>query len=140
MSLRPFHLAIPVDDLEKVDRFYSDVIGCGRGRQSEDWIDFDFYGHQLVAHLKPEECNVVSTSTVDGAQVPVRHFGVVLKREQWEALRDRIQAAGVNFILEPQIRFKGKPGEQGTMFVLDPSANALEFKYYEDDTMLFATE
>ena len=116
MTLSPFHLAIPVDDLEKADAFYGGVVGCASGRRSDQWIDFDFFGHQLVTHLAPDECGRAATNTVDGKQVPARHFGVVLEPKDWERLATRLEAAGVEFIIEPGIRFKGEPGEQGTFF------------------------
>ncbi len=137
MPLQPFHLAIPVDDLASAEAFYGTLMGCRTGRRSADWIDFDFFGHQLVAHLAPEECGQAATNRVDGKQVPVRHFGVVLAPDQWQALAGRFRAAGAEFIIEPGIRFAGEPGEQGTFFLLDPAGNALEFKYFEDMDALF---
>ncbi len=134
-----FHLAIPVDDLVKAEAFYGDLIGCARGRRSESWIDFDFFGHQLVTHLAPEECGRAETNAVDGHDVPVRHFGVVMDPADWRALADRLEAAGVDFIIEPNVRFAGQPGEQGTFFLLDPAGNALEFKCFADMAQLFAT-
>ena len=139
-ELRPFHLAIPVDDLAKAEAFYGDVFGCAEGRRSEQWIDYNFFGHQLVAHMAPEECARAATNTVDGKAVPTRHFGVVLEKDDWQALADRLQERGVDFIIEPGVRFEGKPGEQGTFFLLDPAGNALEFKYFDDLSQLFATE
>ncbi len=138
-ALQPFHLAIPVDDLEKAEAFYGRVMGCASGRRSDRWIDFNFFGHQLVVHLAAEECARAATSEVDGKSVPVRHFGVVLGADDWRGLADRLKAANVAFIIKPGIRFKGKPGEQGTFFLLDPAGNALEFKYFEDMDQLFAT-
>lgn len=135
----PFHLAIPVDDLAAAEAFYGDLLGCPRGRRSDAWIDFDFYGHQLVAHLSPEECRAARTNAVDAHDVPVRHFGVVLSQSAWRTLADRLARAGADFLIEPDIRFKGEPGEQGTFFVRDPSGNALEFKCFADIRMLFAT-
>ncbi|MEM7661054.1 MAG: VOC family protein [Pseudomonadota bacterium] len=137
MGLQPFHLAIPVDDLTKAEAFYGDLMGCTTGRRSNDWIDFNFYGHQLVTHLSPEACGEVATSTVDGKQVPVKHFGVVLTPDQWRGLADRLKKADTEFVIEPGIRFEGQPGEQGTFFLLDPAGNALEFKYFEDMDALF---
>ncbi len=137
-ALRPFHLAIPVDDLAAADAFYSEAMGCAHGRRSERWIDFDFFGHQLVVHLAPEDCRAASTNPVDGEAVPARHFGVVLDREDWTALAARLKASGVPFIIEPGVRFEGEPGEQGTFFVRDPAGNALEFKYFDDPAQLFA--
>lgn len=139
MTLSPFHLAIAVDDLKKAEVFYGEVLGCARGRRSERWIDFDFFGHQLVTHLAPEECGRAATNEVDGKQAPVRHFGVVLDPEDWRALAGRLEAAKAAFIIEPGIRFKGEPGEQGTFFLLDPAGNALEFKCFKDRAQLFAT-
>ncbi len=137
--MRPFHLAFPVHDLAAARAFYRDVLGCGEGRSSDQWIDFDLYGHQIVAHLAPAAKPVATSNPVDGHDVPVPHFGVVLTMEQWEGLAARLQAAGIRFGIEPHIRFKGQPGEQATMFFLDPSGNALEFKAFADDAMLFAT-
>ena len=133
-----FHLAFPVHDLDAARRFYGGVIGCPEGRSSANWIDFDFYGHQLVAHLAPEECGHVATSAVDGHQVPARHFGAIIARDAWEALADRLRAANIEFVIEPYIRFAGLPGEQATMFFLDPSGNALEFKAFGDMSQVFA--
>ncbi|MEY3703382.1 MAG: hypothetical protein RLZZ561_1002 [Pseudomonadota bacterium] len=137
--MRPFHLAFPVHDLAAARAFYRDVLGCGEGRSSEQWIDFDLYGHQIVAHLDPAAKPVATSNPVDGHDVPVPHFGVVLTMDQWEGLAARLRAAGIRFGIEPHIRFKGQPGEQATMFFLDPSGNALEFKAFADDAMLFAT-
>lgn len=137
MPLQPFHLAIPVDDLKAAEAFYGGLIGCAQGRRSEHWIDFDFFGHQLVTHLAPEDCSRAVTNEVDGEAVPVRHFGVVLTPDQWRALADKLEAAGTDFIIAPGIRFKGEAGEQGTFFLLDPAGNALEFKYFEDMAALF---
>ncbi len=138
MIQRPFHLAFPVHDLAAARSFYGDLLGCPEGRSSPDWIDFDLYGHQVVAHLAPHEARPASTNAVDGDQVPVRHFGVVLPMPEWEALAERLSAAGVRFIIEPHVRFKGEVGEQATMFFLDPSGNALEFKAFKDLKSLFA--
>lgn len=137
--MRPFHLAFPVHDLAAARAFYRDVLGCGEGRSSDQWIDFDLYGHQIVAHLDPAAKPVATSNPVDGHDVPVPHFGVVLTMDQWEGLAARLRAAGIRFGIEPHIRFKGQPGEQATMFFLDPSGNALEFKAFADDAMLFAT-
>ena len=133
-----FHLAFPVHDLEAARRFYGGLIGCPEGRSSANWIDFDFFGHQLVAHLAPDECGAVATSSVDGHQVPARHFGAIIDRDAWQALADRLRAAGVQFVIEPYIRFAGLPGEQATMFFMDPSGNALEFKSFKDLGQVFA--
>lgn len=137
--MRPFHLAFPVHDLAAARAFYRGVLGCGEGRSSDHWIDFDLYGHQIVAHLDPEARPSGTTNPVDGHDVPVPHFGVVLTMPQWEALADRLRAAGIRFGIEPHIRFQGQPGEQATMFFRDPSGNALEFKAFADDANLFAT-
>ena len=137
MSLRPFHLAFPVHDLAAARRFYGETMGCPEGRSSAEWVDFDFYGHQIVAHLAPEEAGHRQTSAVDGEQVPVRHFGVILDLETWGLLAERLKAAGTKFIIEPQVRFQGLPGEQATLFFLDPSGNALEFKAFGLDGELF---
>jgi len=137
-AIPPFHLALPVDDLAAAEKFYGEVLGCPKGRQSPDWIDFNFFGHQLVVHLSPEECRAAATSLVDGEHVPVRHFGTVLPKVEWEAVASRLQYADVNFIIAPTIRHKGKPGEQGTFFVADPARNALEFKWFANEDELFA--
>ena len=139
-QLRPFHLAFPVHDLAAARSFYGGILGCAEGRSSDQWIDFDFYGHQIVAHLDPSAKPVAVANAVDGPHVPVPHFGVVLTMADWEALADRARAAGITFGIEPYVRFKGQPGEQATMFFCDPSGNALEFKAFADDAMLFATE
>lgn len=138
MAVHPFHLAFPVHDLAAARAFYGELLRCPEGRSSEDWIDFDLYGHQVVAHLAPDEARQAATNAVDGDQVPVRHFGVVLPMEDWQALADRLKAAGVSFVIEPHVRFKGQVGEQATMFFLDPSGNALEFKAFRDIASLFA--
>ncbi|MDP1617194.1 VOC family protein [Phenylobacterium sp.] len=138
MTRPRFHLAFPVRDLAEARAFYGDLLGCAEGRSSPDWIDFDFYGHQIVAHLAPDEVGHRQTSAVDGEQVPVRHFGVILTLQAWQDLADRLQAAGTDFIIAPQVRFKGQPGEQATLFFLDPSGNALEFKAFANDDMVFA--
>jgi hypothetical protein len=138
MHLPRFHLAFPVRDLAEARAFYGGLLGCPEGRSSDEWVDFDFRGHQIVAHLSPAEVGHEGTSPVDGEEVPVRHFGVILTLPEWEELAARLKAAGVRFIIEPQVRFKGQPGEQATMFFLDPSGNALEFKAFADDSMVFA--
>jgi uncharacterized protein len=138
-SMPPFHLAFPVTSLAKVRAFYGDLLGCPEGRSAESWVDFNFYGHQIVAHLSPEEAGHRRTSAVDGDEVPVRHFGVVLDMAAWQQLADRLADAGTRFIIEPHVRFKGQPGEQATMFLLDPCGNALEFKAFAHMDKLFAT-
>lgn len=138
MALPPFHLAFPVHDLSAARRFYGDLLGCAEGRSSAEWVDFDFYGHQIVAHLAPAEAGHRHTNAVDGDAIPVRHFGVVLELGAWRALADKLTAAGVRFIVEPHVRFEGQVGEQSTLFLLDPSGNALEFKAFRDPTRLFA--
>lgn len=135
-----FHLAIPVTDLAEARAFYGGLLGCPEGRSSDAWVDFDFYGHQVVAHLAPDEAGHRKSSAVDGKQVPVRHFGVILDMETWQALADKLRAAGVEFVIEPYVRFAGQPGEQATMFLLDPCGNALEFKAFADMSRVFATE
>ena len=134
----PFHLAFPVDDLSAARAFYGGLLGCPEGRSSESWIDFDFYGHQVVAHLSPGEVGRAASNQVDGKDVPVRHFGVILPWDAWHALADRLRQAGVRFIIEPGIRFAGQVGEQATMFFLDPAGNALEFKSFRDMARIFA--
>lgn len=169
--MRPprFHLAIPVADLEAARTFYAGLLGCGVGRESDTWIDFDFFGHQVTVHLSPAETPLAAsgaaaphptwkrgslarigggrdarvpreaaTNPVDGKQVPVRHFGVILDWEAWHALADRLRRAGVDFLIEPYVRFRGQIGEQATLFVLDPSRNGLEFKAFKDESRLFA--
>jgi extradiol dioxygenase family protein len=137
-QMPPFHLAFPVHSLEAARAFYGELLGCPEGRSSPEWVDFNFYGHQIVAHLSPEEAGHRNTSAVDGDNVPVRHFGAVLSMSQWEQLADKLTAAGTKFVIEPHIRFKGQVGEQATMFFLDPSGNALEFKAFADMASLFA--
>lgn len=136
-TLAPFHLAFPVRDLEAAREFYTRVLGCGVGRSSDNWIDFDLYGHQIVAHLV-QEAPTGHHNPVDGHDVPVPHFGLVLDWESWEALAQRLRKAGVKFVIEPYVRFAGQTGEQATMFLLDPSGNALEFKAFRDPAQLFA--
>lgn len=138
MTIPPFHLAFPVDDLAAARAFYGGVIGCPEGRSSDQWIDFDFYGHQIVTHLAPEAGDRMS-NPVDGHDVPVPHFGVVLSIAQWEELAGRLTEAGTEFVIEPTIRFKGQSGEQATMFLRDPAGNALEFKAFADMGQLFAS-
>lgn len=138
LPLRPFHLAFPVSDLDAARRFYGGLLGCPEGRSSPEWIDFNLYGHQIVAHLAPSEAGHRSTSAVDGDQVPVRHFGVVLSMDEWDALATRLRAEGVKFVIEPHVRFRGEVGEQATMFFLDPCGNALEFKAFANIDSLFA--
>ena len=139
MSLPPFHLAFPVHDLAKARGFYGGLMGCEEGRSSDEWIDFNFHGHQIVAHLAPERSDDAATNHVDGHGVPVPHFGLVLDMSAWEALAERLGEAGTDFVIEPTVRFKGKPGEQATMFLRDPSGNALEFKAFADPDQLFAS-
>ena len=139
VPLTPFHIAFPVDDLDAARHFYGTTLGCPEGRSSSQWIDFDLYGHQIVAHLKPSSSgNKAHHNPVDGRDVPVPHFGVVLPMDAWEALADRLRRAGITFIIDPYIRFKGEVGEQATMFFLDPAGNALEFKAFADINQLFA--
>ena len=139
-KLMPFHVAVPVYDLEAARKFYSEVLGCAEGRTSELWTDFDLYGHQFVIHYKPRPVGdqPVHTNPVDGQDVPVPHFGVVLEWDEWQLLAERLKQKGIRFIIEPGIRFKGLPGEQATMFFADPSGNALEFKTFKDLGQLFA--
>jgi extradiol dioxygenase family protein len=136
--LRPFHLAFPVRDLAEARAFYGGLLGCGEGRHSDQWIDFDLFGHQVVAHLDRAAGRARHANPVDGKAVPVPHFGVVLTMADWQALADRLTAAETDFVIEPHIRFKGEIGEQATMFFCDPSGNALEFKAFADDAMIFA--
>ncbi len=137
--MRPFHLAFPVSDLDATRRFYAGILGCNLGRSAETWVDFDLYGHQLSAHLSPARPHEIA-GDVDGHAVPIPHFGVVLTMAQWRELRDRLEAAeGVDWILRPKLRFAGQTGEQATLFVRDPSGNALEFKGFADDGEIFAS-
>jgi extradiol dioxygenase family protein len=137
-SLRPFHIAFPVDDLAKARHFYGTVLGCPEGRSAETWIDFDLFGHQIVAHLEPGRQAKLHHNPVDGDDVPVPHFGVVMAMDDWRALAARLESAGVTFVIPPHIRFAGEVGEQGTMFFYDPAGNALEFKGFDDLSRLFA--
>ena len=141
MSVQPFHLAIPVSNLAEARQFYGDIFGCSEGRSSEQWVDFDFFGHQLVIHQAPRsQAQIdVHTNPVDGHDVPVPHFGVVLQWDAWHALAERLKARATRFVIEPGIRFEGLPGEQATFFLFDPSGNALEFKAFKDIEQLFAT-
>ena len=140
MALQPFHLAFPVDDLAAARRFYGDLLGCPEGRSAEHWVDFDLHGHQIVAHLAPDAAPKRAANEVDGDNVPVPHFGLVLQMEEWKALAERLETAGVDFVIAPTIRFEGEPGEQATMFLLDPAGNALEFKAMADPANLFAKD
>ncbi len=137
-AVNPFHLAIPVNDLQSCRRFYNEVLQCKEGRSSQQWVDLDFYGHQLVLHEVANETSE-KANPVDGHRVPVPHFGVVLDWQDWEQLADRLQAQNIKFIIEPYIRFKGEPGEQATLFFKDPAGNALEFKAFKNIDQLFAT-
>ena len=139
MTLQPFHLAFPVHDLAAARDFYVGLLGCGEGRSSDSWIDFDLYGHQIVAHLDPAAGARAHSNAVDGHDVPVPHFGVVLDWSAWHALAGRLEAAGIAFGIAPYVRFAGQVGEQATMFFRDPSGNALEFKAFRDPAQLFAT-
>ena len=138
--LPPFHLAFPVRDLDEARRFYGDVLGCSEGRSSPEWVDFNFHGHQIVAHLAPDACLEVGTSQVDGHGVPVRHFGAVRPMDQWQSMADRLTAMGTDFLIKPYVRFKGEVGEQATMFFHDPSGNANEIKAFADLSSLFAKQ
>jgi extradiol dioxygenase family protein len=140
MSVPPFHLAFPVDDLAAARRFYGEVLGCREGRSAEEWVDFDLHGHQIVAHRAPDAVRARASNAVDGEDVPVPHFGIVLPMEEWRALAKRLQAAEVDFVIPPTVRFEGQPGEQATMFFRDPAGNALEFKAMADPAKLFAKE
>jgi uncharacterized protein len=133
-----FHLAFPVRDLAEARAFYGDLLGCPEGRSSDEWVDFDFFGHQIVAHLSADEAGHKAHNVVDGDNVPVRHFGIILNMNAWKELAEKLRARGIRFTIEPGIRFEGQPGEQATMFFLDPSGNALEFKAFADEKMIFA--
>lgn len=138
-AIQPFHLAFPVHDLAAARAFYSDLLGCREGRSSDTWVDFDLFGHQVVAHLAPEKCGIAAHNPVDGHDVPVPHFGVILAMHEWRQLAERLHAASMRFVIEPYVRFAGEIGEQATMFFLDPSGNALEFKAFADPSRIFAT-
>ncbi len=133
-----FHLAFPVHDLDAAREFYGSVLDCEEGRSSECWIDFNLYGHQIVTHLAPDSAGVRATNDVDADHVPIPHFGIVLPMNEWRELADKLTSKGVKFIIEPKIRFEGETGEQATMFFLDPSGNALEFKGFNDFSQIFA--
>lgn len=137
-EISPFHIAFPVDDLDAARTFYGELLGCKEGRSSDQWIDFSLFGHQIVAHFKEGHVNENSSNPVDGHDVPVPHFGVVLPWGAWEHLAERLKEKQVEFVIEPYIRFKGEVGEQATMFFLDPAGNALEFKAFKDMSQLFA--
>ena len=136
-TLRPFHLAIPVHDLELAREFYGRILGCSTGRESDIWIDYDFFGHQLVTHLDSNMNASEISNPVDGDKVPVPHFGIILKKKDWDALTQKLSAANIKFIIEPHTRFKSNVGEQSTVFIKDPSGNALEFKSFQDDDHIF---
>jgi hypothetical protein len=137
-QFKPFHLAFPIRDIAETRAFYGDLLGCDIGRSTEKWIDFNFFGHQLSAHIKPEELANAKTNSVDGKNVPVRHFGAILPWLEWHELADKLKANGIEFVIEPYIRFEGEVGEQATMFLLDPCGNALEFKSFQDESQIFA--
>lgn len=139
-ELRPFHLAIPVRDIPSTRKFYVEMLGCTVGRSTDEWIDFNFFGHQLSAHVKPDELAQIKTNVVDGEDVPVRHFGIVLVWDDWHVLSKRLGEAGIQFLIQPGIRFQGQVGEQATMFIMDPSRNALEFKAFKKPDQLFAVD
>lgn len=138
MKIPRFHLAFPVKELEKTLTFYRDVLGCKTGRSSDRWIDFDFWGHQVVTHLSPEDAGKSASNEVDGHAVPAKHFGVILEWEAFHKLAEKLKDHQIKFVIEPYIRFKGQAGEQATMFLLDPSGNALEFKAFRDESQIFA--
>ena len=135
----PFHLAFPILNIKDTKDFYGKVLGCEIGREDKKWVDFNFFGHQLSAHVKPDEINPTKKNEVDGKNVPVRHFGVILPWKDWHTLSEKLKSIGIDFIIEPYIRFEGQVGEQGTMFFLDPSGNALEFKTFRESNQIFAS-
>ncbi|MEP3435634.1 MAG: VOC family protein [Hoeflea sp.] len=138
--MTPFHLAFPIRDIEETRQFYGDVLGCPLGRFTDSWIDFDLFGHQMSGHVRPGVCADTSPGVVDGHSVPIPHFGAVLRMEDWKALAARLEAAeGIDWIMKPSLRFEGQPGEQATMFIRDPSGNALEFKGFVDLGQVFAS-
>ena len=136
-SIPRFHLAFPVHNLESAREFYVDILKCSTGRESDSWIDFDLYGHQIVAHLSPDDCDLISTNIVDNDNIPSRHFGVILCWKDWKNLCARLYELKINFFIKPKVRFKNKNGEQGTLFLKDPSGNILEFKSFKDDSNVF---
>ena len=136
-NIRPFHLAIPVANIHKAHKWYTNILGCTVGRRSEEWIDFNFFGHQLAAHLVSIKEEKISTNPVDGEEVPSRHFGIIMQILDWKDLVQHLEEKGVQFLIQPQIRFKGTSGEQSTFFILDPFGNALEFKAFQDDSQIF---
>ena len=136
-SIPRFHLAFPVHNLELARKFYVNILKCKTGRESNSWIDFDLYGHQIVAHLAPDDCNPISSNIVDNDNIPSRHFGIILDWKDWELLCKRLNKLKIDFLIKPNIRFKDKNGEQGTLFLEDPSGNVLEFKSFKDPKMLF---
>jgi uncharacterized protein len=139
MTARPrFHLAFPVSDLAEARSFYGQLLGCKEGRSAPEWVDFDFFGHQIVAHLSTAETGHKAHNFVDGDAVPVRHFGVILTMPEWQELAEKLEKSGIAFVIQPEVRFQGLPGEQATFFITDPSGNALEFKAFADDKMVFA--
>jgi len=138
--VRPFHVAFPVTNLAATRQFYETLLGCTVGRTDDNWIDFNLFGHQITAHLAPTELPQTAVNSVDGKSVPVQHWGVILEMDEWHVLADRLTAHEVAFVIEPYIRFQGEVGEQATMFLLDPSGNALEFKAFRDDAAIFATQ
>ena len=137
-KIPPFHLAFAVTDLAKTESFFTELLGCDTGRRAERWIDFDFFGHQITAHLVDSDLPSAETNPVDGEKVPSRHFGAILQWDDWQALSQRLQKADIDFLIEPQIRFAGEVGERATMFFRDPSGNAMEFKAFKDEAMIFA--
>ena len=139
-KLRPFHLAIPITDIHQAHNWYTNILDCTVGRQSEEWIDFNFFGHQLVAHLISVKEDGISTNPVDGEDVPSRHFGIIMKMEDWKSLVQHLKEKKIKFLIQPQIRFKGKVGEQSTFFILDPFGNSLEFKAFQDDSQIYSVE
>lgn len=138
MNIRPFHVAFPVTDMAVTRQFYETILGCTVGRTSDTWIDFNLFGHQLTAHLRPTMPGETPTNPVDGKSVPVQHWGVILQMKQWEDLVEKLKDHEIDFVIKPYIRFKGEVGEQATMFFLDPSGNALEFKAFREDEAIFA--
>ena len=139
-KLRPFHLAIPITDIHQAHNWYTNILDCTVGRQSEEWVDFNFFGHQLVAHLVSVKEDGTSTNPVDGEDVPSRHFGIIMQIEDWKGLVQHLKEKKIKFLIQPQIRFKGKAGEQSTFFILDPFGNALEFKAFQNDSQIYSVE
>ena len=137
-SLRPFHIAFPVYNIDVTIKWYKNILGCTIGRQDKKWVDFNFYGHQISGHLIDQDDTTIQTNIVDGENIPARHFGIILKKSEWKNLSEKLKSKNIEFIIKPNIRFKGQKGEQSIFFIKDPSGNVLEFKSFKNDEMIFA--